>query len=280
MILALFFQALIMVADRIIVSLNLIDALNQKLENFFISTAFANELKYQPLSEDELNRLSRFDYLLIIKYVFHLLLLVAVNFFVYFYIPSGGLNKSIIPECENTVCGKSYTFLSIFLMLYLVYFVISGLQIKHGFNRNKCRNTLMESYDWVDYYVYLLFTGIPFLWEFKKISDWTITATALPLFHWMKFEDINARMYQSKCESEILRTKPLGKGPWYKYFMGPPGFLFILGLVFSPIIMYSSFNPFAVQDNILAASFKFQLTMDKHISYNFFETSHTTIISD
>lgn len=42
MILALFFQALIMVADRIIVSLNLIDALNQKLENFFVSTTFAN----------------------------------------------------------------------------------------------------------------------------------------------------------------------------------------------------------------------------------------------
>jgi len=31
MIVALFFQALIMVADRIIVSLNIIDALNQKL---------------------------------------------------------------------------------------------------------------------------------------------------------------------------------------------------------------------------------------------------------
>jgi hypothetical protein len=31
MIVALFFQALIMVADRIIVSLNIIDSLNQKL---------------------------------------------------------------------------------------------------------------------------------------------------------------------------------------------------------------------------------------------------------
>jgi hypothetical protein len=74
--------------------------------------------------------------------------------------------------------------------------------------------------------------------------------------------------------------KPLGKGPWYKYLMGPPGFIFILCLVFSPIIMYSSFNPFAVQDNILAASLKLQLVMDKYIYYNFFETSHTNIISD
>lgn len=88
-----------MVADRIIVSLNIIDTLNQKLENFFISIAFSNELKHEPLNQNEMEKLNRFDYLLIIKYVFHVLLLVAFNFFVYFYIPSGGLQKSIIPEC-------------------------------------------------------------------------------------------------------------------------------------------------------------------------------------
>lgn len=151
------------------------------------------------LETKELSSLGKFDYLLIIKYVFHVILLLSINFFVYFYIPSGALEKSIIPQCEMSVCGKSYNYLSFFLLLYLIYFVISGLQIKHGFNRNKCRNTLMESYHWIDYYIYMFFTGMPFLWEFKKISDWTTTATALPLFHWMKFEDINARMYRSKC---------------------------------------------------------------------------------
>lgn len=131
----------------------------------------------------------------------HVILLLLINFFAYLYIPSGGLSKNLIPECEMAVCGKSYNYLSFFLLLYLVYFVISGLQIKHGFNRNKCRNRLMENYHWIDYYTYLFFTGIPFLWEFKKIADWTTTATALPLFHWMKFEDINARMFRSKCEA-------------------------------------------------------------------------------
>lgn len=62
--------------------------------------------------------------------------------------------------------------------------------------------------------------------------------------------------------------------------MGPPGFLFILGLIFSPIIMYSSFNPFAVQDHIISASFKLQLFMDKYTEYEFFSTSLTTITSD
>lgn len=44
--------------------------------------------------------------------------------------------------------------------------------------------------------------------------------------------------------------------------------------------MYSSFNPFAIQDTIISSSFKFQLVMDKNIYYSFFETSHTTIYRD
>lgn len=101
--------------------------------------------------------------------------------------------------------------------------------------------------------MYVLFSGIPFLWEFKKISDWTITTTALPLFHWLKFEDINARLYQSKCEAEMLKIKPRAKTPWTKYLLGPTGCLFILGLVFSPLLIYSSLNPFAVKDSVLAS---------------------------
>ena len=204
MILALFFQVVIMIIDRLIVSLNFVDRLNQRIENFFFSYGFKNSPPEVGLSIQELSQIGTFDALLVIKYVFHVLLLLGVNFFVYFYIPSGGLQKSLIPECElgkEMVCGKSYNYLSVFLLLYLIYFVISGLQIKHGFNRNKCRNTLMEKSHWVNYYIYLFFTGIPFLWEFKKISDWTTTATSLPLFHWMKFEDINARLYRSKCEA-------------------------------------------------------------------------------
>ena len=87
-------------------------------------------------------------------------------------------------------------------------------------------------------------------------------------------------MYRSKCEAEILRIKTLGKGPWYKLFLGPPGFFFILAIIFSPIIMYSSLNPFAVKDSILAASSRLELVMNGNIHYDFFQTSHTTILDD
>jgi len=51
----------------------------------------------------------------------------------------------------------------------------------------------------------------------------------------------------------MLKIKPRGKTPWSKYFLGPSGCLFILGLVFSPIIIYSSLNPFAVNDTVIAS---------------------------
>jgi len=56
-------------------------------------------MKFNPPSEEDLQKLSKFDFLLILKYLFHVLMLIAINFFVYFYIPSGGLQKSIIPQC-------------------------------------------------------------------------------------------------------------------------------------------------------------------------------------
>jgi hypothetical protein len=51
----------------------------------------------------------------------------------------------------------------------------------------------------------------------------------------------------------MLKIKPRAKTPWSKYFLGPSGCLFILGLLFSPLIIYSSLNPFAVKDIVLGA---------------------------
>jgi hypothetical protein len=46
----------------------------------------------------------------------------------------------------------------------------------------------------------------------------------------------------------MLKIKPRAKTPWTKYILGPIGCVFILGVVFSPLLLYSSLNPFAVKD--------------------------------
>ena len=59
-------------------------------------------------------------------------------------------------------------------------------------------------------------------------------------------------MYESKCEAEMIKIKPLGT-PWNKYFLGPAGFISILLIVFSPFLIYSPVNPFSVPDSVIGA---------------------------
>lgn len=75
----------------------------------------------------------------------------------------------------------------------------------------------------------------------------------------------------------MLKLKPRAKAPWTKYLFGPSGFLIILGIVFSPILIYSSLNPFAVKDEVLATDIKLSLMVNNSVEYKFFSTSHAII---
>ncbi len=74
----------------------------------------------------------------------------------------------------------------------------------------------------------------------------------------------------------MIRIKPLGT-PWNKYFLGPSGFLVILLFAFSPFILYSSVNPFAVKDAVIGARTDIFLRMHDRYDYKFFSTSHAII---
>lgn len=74
----------------------------------------------------------------------------------------------------------------------------------------------------------------------------------------------------------MIKIKPLGT-PWNKYILGPAGFIIILLLVFSPFIVYSPVNPFAVKDAVIGARTDFFLRMDGRYDYKFFSTSHATV---
>lgn len=75
----------------------------------------------------------------------------------------------------------------------------------------------------------------------------------------------------------MLKIKPRAKTPLSKYFLGPVGCIFILGVVFSPLLLYSSLNPFAVKDEVLAAEVKLNLLVNGSVEYKFFSTSHSII---
>lgn len=171
-------------------------------------------------------------------------------------------------QCEESedgqqVCGQKFVYLMGLFALFLLYFFFNSLQIKSGFTRLKGRNTLMTSYHFISMYIYKTFMAIPFLSEFKKFSDWTLTSTGLPLFHWLKFEDMHSRLYICKCQTEMLRRKPFGVETWWvKYLIAPAGFLSILLIFFGPMVIYSTVNPFAVKDEVIGAEVNLLLRMN------------------
>jgi hypothetical protein len=74
----------------------------------------------------------------------------------------------------------------------------------------------------------------------------------------------------------MIKIKPLGTA-WNKYWLGPCGFICILLLVFSPLIVYSAVNPFAVRDAVIGGQAELYLRMDDRDDYKFFSTSHAKI---
>lgn len=62
--------------------------------------------------------------------------------------------------------------------------------------------------------------------------------------------------------------------------MGLFGFLLVILIVFSPFIIYSPVNPFAVKDIVMGAQVDLYLRMDGKYDYMFFSTSHATVIEN
>lgn len=45
----------------------------------------------------------------------------------------------------------------------------------------------------------------PFLFELRALMDWIWTETSMPLFEWLKMEDIFANIYELKVFFELIK---------------------------------------------------------------------------
>ena len=50
-----------------------------------------------------------------------------------------------------------------------------------------------------------VYKAIPFLWEMKVITDWTVTATCLDLFQWFKLDDAFNYLYVNQQQNNERR---------------------------------------------------------------------------
>ena len=221
------------------------------------------------------------------KFYFHLFLVFIVHFLVFWYFPlySNYQKNSVVycPDPFNTFNCNNFeinTALKFFYIFYLIYFVISALQIKYGSPKSRAGEfVLMKIQNEPANIAFLIYRGIPFLFELRTLMDWTFTATTLRVMQWFKFEEIYANLYNTKCDQLELAEHPRGAKLSFceKLFKGCC-FLFIIMLcILAPLIIFSSLNIIVYDNPVKSLSMSLGI---KEGSTNFYPLFTSSMITD
>ena len=224
------------------------------------------------------------------KYILHIFTVLLSHIMIFFYFPiKGNKNLGVGSYCtKDTLCNdfKDNYVLIIFYLLYLLYLILSGLQVRHGFYDIKRKSFFKKKGDEILSGLSKGFNAIPFLYEIKNAIDWTFTGTCLTLFQWNKFEAIYDTIFDTYCEKNDWDERPIGRRISYKKKFGigaTLAFVLILILVV-PLILFSSLNPTNHLNNITAGQLKIDLTFTYENgaikNYNLFENTRADSISE
>jgi hypothetical protein len=93
MVIALFLQIIVMIADRFVTTYNYYDEGEDNLQNFLLGYTFDPGLSPNVNLSRPIYFKSKYDIPLVIKYTIHVVVIVCVNFLVFMYIPGGGSLK-------------------------------------------------------------------------------------------------------------------------------------------------------------------------------------------
>ena len=226
---------------------------------------------------------------LLFKFVTHIILVILIHVFIYFYLPTKSVitsdgNKTNIKDMDiikNTV--NTNIFIFIFYALYILYFFFCGLQIKYGLTDMRKMSSLMKASNFLYNMIYKTYIQIPFLFELKNFIDWTFTNTALSLWKWLKLEEIISLLYINKCFVKANLKKRVGSliPNYMKFSMGGTSYFAIIILIFGPLILFSSLNPINIVNSVNGINLKIVLCMntEKGVNINFtlYHTSNSII---
>ena len=201
------------------------------------------------------------------KYIMHMTIVIFGHVFIFFYMTMYGnykLNRKVYCNKEDKECNDflKNNSLIIFYLIYIVYFICSGLQVKYGFYDMKRKSVLKAKSNSIYGGVYAGYKAVPFLYELKLGIDWTFTTTCLDLFQWNKFESLYDVIYTTNCAMTGTNVKKVGqpvkKGS--KIGMGG-GLSFVLLLVLvGPLLLFSSLNPTNELNNLTNADLTIELS--------------------
>ena len=219
---------------------------------------------------------------LLLKYITQIIMVLFIHIFIYFYLPKTTYsNQQALNQAINRISENYYTL--VFYILYLFYFLFSGLQIKHGMTDIKKVSSLMKASNTFYSLIYKCYIQIPFLFELKNFIDWTFTKTSLNLWKWLKLEEIISLLFINKCYSKAEMMHRVGeKIPIYmKFFMGSTTFFIVIIIIFGPLILFSYLNPLSLENKVTGVNFKLILSIptnySQKLNLTLFETTNSYI---
>jgi hypothetical protein len=143
---------------------------------------------------------------------------------------------------------KGAYLLNVLFVIKCLYLGMSSVQIRNGYPATGIYSSFFaKSYFWIQYYIYLGWRAIPFVFELKTLLDWTFIPTTLNFYEWMKMEDVYSELYNRKCDLEYrnILGRNYGVGQYWtrKLFAGFLIFCVVSGIIFFPLLFYSTANP-------------------------------------
>ena len=232
-----------------------------------------------------------FNFPLMEKYILHIILVVFSHLFIFFYITMFGnynihnayycIKEQDTDECNDFSDNKTIV---IYYLIFLVYHIFSGLQIKYGYYDLK-RKSIFKNINSIQGLLFEVYKLIPFYYQIKNVVDWTFTPTSLDLFDWFKFENIYDEVFKTYRIKNPIENKPIGQRirKIFKMLIGGlTSFILVLILVL-PLILFSSLNPTNQKNNITSAQMKIYLLFndnDQEKSYLIFENYWAESIKD
>jgi hypothetical protein len=186
-------------------------------ENFTIPAEYAKKLKKNKYSIMYIQN-ETFNKILLQKYILHMFIVLSAHAFIFFYAPMYGnytINKNVFCSKEDEDFEDCNDFndnrcLIAFYIIYMIYFIFSGMQIKFGFYDMKKKSILKAKYTTFNKLFNTVFKNIPFLYEIKLAIDWAFTSTSLDLFQWNKYESVYNMVYTTYCNMRVKNISKVG----------------------------------------------------------------------
>jgi len=174
------------------------------------------------------------------------------------------MNRNIYCTKDDENCNDFNYNLSLlgFYIIYIIYFIFSGLQVKYGFYDMKRKSMLKTGSSSINGTINTIYKSIPFLYEIKLAIDWTFTSTCLDLFQWNKFESIYDTVYTTYCAMSAKNISKVGQqiGKALKVGMGGTLSFGLIILLVGPIYLFSSLNPTNKLNNLNGATLTIELS--------------------